>query len=269
MSSPLDNIRIVLVNPIYGGNLGSVCRAMANMGLSHLDVVSPRPGMDMEEAHAMACHANAILDNRRVFDTAAEAVADCGLVVGTSNRGGLYREHSRGPREWAPHILQAAASAPVAVLFGSEDNGLSLDDLALCTQFIRIPSSPAYKSLNLAMSVMVCAYELFVASGTYEPPVERSPECPSAMRETMFAKMRAALLGIRFMSDDTADHMMLGLRRIFSRGPLTEKDVQILLGVASQTLWAARQLPPHVPQGRHHHSPAAPPSPPPPASPAP
>lgn len=241
--TPLDNIRIVLVNPIYGGNVGSVCRAMMNMGLSQLVLVNPREGMNMEDAASMACHAGRILNNRRVFDTLAEAVADCALVAGTSNRGGLYRDHARTPREWAPHLLEAAAAAPVAVVFGAEDNGLSLDDLALCTQIIRIPSSPDYKSLNLAMSVMVCAYELFVASGTFELPPESSPECPSAMREAMFAKWRRALLGIGFMSDETADHMMLGLRRIFSRGPLTEKDVQILLGVASQTLWAARQLP--------------------------
>ena len=241
--NPLENIRIVLVNPIYGGNVGAVCRAMMNMGLSQLALVNPRDGMNMEDAAAMACHAGRILNNRKVYDTTAEAVADCGLVAGTSNRGGLYREHSKGPREWAPHLLEAAAAAPVAILFGSEDNGLSLEDLALCTQFIRIPSTPEYKSLNLAMSVMVCAYELYVATGSYEPPAERSPEAPSAMREAMFAKWRRALLGIGFMTDDTADHMMLGIRRIFSRGQLTEKDVQILLGVAAQTLWAARQLP--------------------------
>ncbi|MBP1590321.1 MAG: RNA methyltransferase [Kiritimatiellae bacterium] len=244
--NPLDNIRIVLVRPIYGGNVGSVCRAMMNMGLHDLALVDPNSSMDMEAAASMACHAGQILAGRRVYDTTAEAVADCALVAGTSNRGGLYREHSKPPRDWAPHLLAAAASAPVAILFGPEDNGLSLDDIALCTQIIKIPSSPAYSSLNLAASVMVCAYELFVAAGLYEPPEELSPEAPSAMREAMFAKWRRALLAIGFMTPETADHMMLGLRRIFSRGPLTEKDVQILLGMASQTLWASRHIPPKV-----------------------
>jgi TrmH family RNA methyltransferase len=241
--SPLDHIRIVLVNPIYGGNVGSACRAMMNMGLSQLVLVDPRSGMNMEDAAAMACHAGQILANRQVFDTTAEAVADCGLVAGTSNRGGLYRDHSKTPREWAPRLLEAALDTPVAILFGSEDNGLSLEDLALCTQFIRIPSSETYKSLNVAMSVMVVAYELFNAAGLFEPPQERSLECPSAMREAMFAKWRQALLDVGFMTADTADHMMLGIRRILSRGTLTEKDVQIMLGIASQTQWAANQLP--------------------------
>ncbi|MDY0145444.1 MAG: RNA methyltransferase [Kiritimatiellia bacterium] len=240
----LDNFRIVLVNPVYGGNVGSACRAMMNMGLSQLVLVSPHAGFNLQDAAMMACHAGDIFQNRQEFSTTAEAVAGCGLVAGTSNRGGLYRDHAKTPREWAPHLLEAALDSPVAILFGAEDNGLSLDDLALCTQFIRIPSSDAYKSLNLAMSVMICAYELFVASGTFEPPEERSPECPSAMRETMFGKWRQALLDIGFMTSDTADHMMLGLRRILSRGTLTEKDVQILLGMAAQTQWAARHIPP-------------------------
>ena len=73
--SPLDHIRIVLVNTVYGGNVGSVCRAMMNMGLSQLVLVDPRPGMDMEDAAAMACHAGEILASRKVFATTAEAVA--------------------------------------------------------------------------------------------------------------------------------------------------------------------------------------------------
>jgi tRNA/rRNA methyltransferase len=193
----------------------------------------------------MACHAGDILAATarcsppppRPSPTAAWLPAP---RTGAASTATTPRRRANGPRACSPPALET----PVAILFGSEDNGLSLEDLALCTQFIRIPSSEAYKSLNLAMSVMVCAYELFVASGTFEPPQERSAECPSAMREAMFAKWRKALLDIGFMTPDTADHMMLGIRRILSRGTLTEKDVQILLGMAAQTQWAARHIPP-------------------------
>jgi tRNA/rRNA methyltransferase len=243
--SSLDNIRIVLVNPVYGGNMGSVCRAMANMGLSQLAVVNPRSGMNMDQAGKMACHANEILKSRKLYDTTAEAVADCGLVAGTSNRGGLYREHSKTSRGWAPRLLEAAADTPVAILFGAEDNGLSLEDLALCTQFIRIPSSEDYKSLNLAMSVMCVAYDLFVAADIFQLPTERSQECVSSTREAMFEKWREGLLGIGFMSEETSDHMMLGIRRILSRGTLTTKDVQILIGMAAQVQWAAGEIAKH------------------------
>lgn len=234
----LDNIRVVLVGPMYGGNVGSVCRAMANMGLSKLTLVAPRT-LDMDEARMMACHATNVLDGRAERATLAEAVADCGLVMGTTVREGLYRQHARGPREWAPKALDLARYGKVALVFGREDKGLSNEELALCTQIIQIPSHPEYPSLNVAQAVLVCCYEIFLATSTYEPPVEKSEEAPSHLRERMFAMWREALLCIGFMAEDKADHMMYGIRRILSRGLLTVDDVRILMGIARQSMWAA------------------------------
>jgi len=193
----------------------------------------------------MALHAADIFNKRKEFATLQEAVADCGLVAGTTARRGLYREHARTPRDVAPRLLTAARKARVALLFGPEDNGLSNDDLTVCTQIMRIPSTVKYPSLNLSHAVMVCCYELYVASGLYEIPVERSREATSAAREHMFGMWEDALMKIGFMEEGTADHMMLGLRRILSRGLLTEKDVRILIGIARQAQWAggeARKL---------------------------
>lgn len=236
----LENIRIVLVGPLYGGNVGSVCRAMANMGLTDLAIAAPRP-LDEREARMMACHAERILAGRREFGGLAEAVADCGLVMGTTARLGLYRQHARSPREWAPRAVEAAARGKVAMVFGREDNGLTNDELSLCTQIIHIPTAGGMKSLNIAQAVMVCCYEVFLAGGQSEPLLEKSGEAPSALRERMFALWRHALLQIGFMQEDKADHMMYGLRRILSRGSLTSDDVRILMGIARQTQWAARR----------------------------
>jgi tRNA/rRNA methyltransferase len=234
----LDNIRVVLVGPIYGGNVGSVSRAMANMGVSDLALVAPR-NLNMDEARMMACHATEILDGRREFPTLGEAVADCGLVMGTTVRMGLYRQHAKTPREWAPKALEASGSGKVALVFGREDKGLSNEEVAACTQIIQIPSHPASPSLNVSQAVMICLYELFVATGSYEPPKEKSDEAPSQLRERMFEMWRQTLLHIGFMADDKADHMMYGLRRILSRGTLTVDDVRILMGIARQALWAS------------------------------
>jgi len=234
----LDNIRIVLVNPIYSGNVGSVCRAMANMGFSDLAVAVPRP-LNMDEARMMACHATDILENRSESPTLAEAVGDCGVVMGATARPGLYRRHGKTPREWAPKVLEAARTGRVALVFGREDNGLTNEELALCTHIAQIPATPRYKSLNVAQAVMICCYEIFVATGIYEPPQEKSPEAPSELRERMFGMWRETLLQIGFMREDKADHMMLGLRRILARGPLTTDDVRIMMGIAKQAVWAA------------------------------
>ena len=237
----LDKVRIVLVGPLYGGNVGSVCRAMANTGLSDLVLVAPAPSLDMDEARMMAVAAKPILEARRETGTLEEAVADCGLVFGTTVRPGLYRQHVRSPREWAPEILSSASVNPVALVFGRENWGLTNEELAICTNLIQIPTSPEYPSLNLSQAVLLCCYELFVASGTFEPTLEKSPECPTRTREHMFTMWRDMLQEVGFMNDEKSDHMMLGLRRIFSRAPLTVDDVNILMGIARQTLWKARQ----------------------------
>jgi tRNA/rRNA methyltransferase len=235
----LDNIRIVLVEPLYGGNVGSVCRAMSNMDISDLALVSPR-NLDMDEARKMAVHAGDILENRTEYETLAEAVADCGIVVGATARHGLYRQHAKEPRELAGKVLDASEQGKVAMVFGREDNGLTNEELTICTQIIQIPSSEHYSSLNLAQAVLICCYEVFVATDSYEPPQEKSEEAPSQHRERMFEIWRETLLKIGFMEEEKADHMMLGLRRILSRGSLSVDDINIMMGIARQTQWAAK-----------------------------
>lgn len=238
----LNNIRIVLIKPLYGGNLGSVCRAMMNMGISDLAIAQPREEFDWFEAGKMALHSKTILETRREYASASEAVADCGMVVATSAREGFYRDHSQGPRELAPELLQTACDQPVAIMFGPEDKGMDNDDLSLATHIMRIPSTPEYASLNLSQAVMICCYELYMASDQFEPSQERYPAATSDLRERMFAMWRQALLDVDFMPPEKADHMMMGLRRIFSRALLTTADIQILMGMARQTQWAANQV---------------------------
>ena len=236
----LENVRIVLVSPLYGGNVGAVCRAMANMGLSELAIAAPRP-LDMEEARMMACHASGILESRREFPDLGAAVSDCRLVAGATARPGLYRQHVRSPREQVNGILAATETGKTALVFGPEDNGLKNEQLMLCQQLIRIPTTDEFSSLNLAQAVMVCCYELFVGADLYEAPEEKSPGAPSEMRERMLAMWRETLLTIGFMDQEKADHMMHGVRRILARGNLTIDDVHILMGIARQASWAAER----------------------------
>ncbi len=237
----LENVRIVLVGPLYGGNIGSVCRAMDNMGFCDLVLVAPRETVDWDEARMMACHASDILDSRTAVPSMADAVSDCSFVFGTTCRSGLYRQHVKSPREWVGKALEGAHAGRIALVFGREDNGLSNEELALCTHLIRIPTATRNPSLNMAQAAAICLYELFVGSGAYEPPREKSPEASSELRERMFTIWRKALLDIGFMEEDKADHMMLALRRILARGPLTEDDVRILMGMAKQATWAGEK----------------------------
>ena len=242
--NPLENIRIVLVDPQSSGNIGSVCRVMMNMGITDLAIINPHDRHDWEEARRLACHADELLDARKIFQTLEEAIADCTVVAGTSARTGMYRDHAGLPREIAPTLLDSAAHHKTALVFGREDTGLTNEELALCTHIINIPSSEIYQSLNLSHAVMVCCYELFLlaGSGDYQPPRERSSEANGEMRDRLFDSWSHMMLETGFCKEDKLEHMMMGLRRIFSRGKLTENDTKILLGIARQSRWVASQL---------------------------
>jgi TrmH family RNA methyltransferase len=242
--NPLENIRIVLVEPKYGGNIGSVCRVMMNMGVTDLALVGNPEQFDMEEARKLAFRAEDMLDRIQIFRTLEEAVADCTVVAGTSARTGFYRDHAYLPREIAPVILDSAARHKTALVFGREDKGLFNNEIAVCTHIINIPSSELYRSLNLSHSVMVCCYELFLLAGsaTYRPPEESSPEADGKMRERLYEAWSAMMIETGFCEEEKLEHMMLGLRRIFSRGKLTVNDAKILLGLAKQSRWVAAQL---------------------------
>ena len=240
--NPLANIRVVLVRPLYGGNLGAVCRAMKNMGLARLTLVNPNPDLDFHEAQKYALHAEDVLAAREQAASVQEAVDDCAVVAATTGLKGLYRSHTKTPRELAPRLLESAQAHQVALVFGPENHGLSNEEMQFATHLVTIPSTPAYSSLNLAQAVMLCCYELYLASSQYQPPQEFHPEAPVVMRERLFDLWRQMLLDVKFCDDVKIDHMMMGFRRIFGRGYLSEADVNILMGLARQASWCAERM---------------------------
>ena len=238
--NPLENIRVVLVGTLYTGNVGSSCRAMANMGIRRLRLAAPNLQNSWEEGERLAVHATDVLDGREEFATFEEAVADCVAVVGTTAREGLYRQHVRAPRDCAPDILALAETGPVALVVGREDKGLLNEEIAQCTHLVRIPVDEGYTSINLAQAVLITCYEFFTATGRYVPPHEKAPPAPQAQKMQLMKNWSEMLQAIRFMRPEQADHFMQGFHRVFSRGVFTKDDAALMLGVARQAIWATR-----------------------------
>ncbi len=239
--SALDNIRIVLVEPMHGGNIGSVCRAMNNNGITDLAIVNPRPETDWDDAERLSCNAKPQLAARKEYGSLLEAIADCTVVAATTARTGFYRDTAYSPRGFAPIALESAQDHRIALVFGREDKGLFNEELALCSHIVQIPSSELYTSLNLSHAVYVCCYEIFAASGVFQPSGETALEADAALRERMFAMWRNMMIKTEFVHDQKLDHMMMGLRRIFNRGKFTVPDCKILMGLAKQSTWVANQ----------------------------
>jgi tRNA/rRNA methyltransferase len=235
----LKNIRIILVRPRGSGNIGSIARAMKNMGQTELAIVGKARTQSFW-ARAMAVHGRDILENAKCYDTLRQAIADCALVVGTTCRSGLYRSHSRTPREVAADIVAAAQNGKVALIFGPEDHGLSNKDLEHCQLLMTIPTHPDYQSLNVAQAAVICLYELYLAAAA---PIENSgiQRALAEDVERLFDRMRTVLLKIGFLDSENPEHMLLAFRRILGRAGLEDKDVRILTGLFRQIDWYTDQ----------------------------
>jgi tRNA/rRNA methyltransferase len=235
----LSNIRIVLVRPRGSGNIGSIARAMKNMGARDLAIVGKARTRSFW-ARAMAVHGRDILGEASCYNSIREAIADCTLVVGTTCRAGLYRGHSRSPRETAAEIAAAARTSKVALIFGPEDHGLSNKDLEHCQLLITIPTDADYRSLNVAQATIICLYEIFIAYSA--PGNESTVERASAESiERLFDHMRKTLLKIGFLDSDNPEHMLLAFRRVLGRAGLEDKDVRIFTGLFRQIDWYTDQ----------------------------
>jgi TrmH family RNA methyltransferase len=226
------NVRIVLVGARHPGNIGATARAMKTMGLTELALVAPHR-YPAPEADAMAAAAVDLLARARVFATVREAVADCGLIVGTTARGRHLPWRMVEPREAAPEIVAAAQRGPVAMLFGAERTGLSNDDIEQCHRLLTIPSDEAYPSLNLAMAVQIVAYELKLAARdpAADAPVASRPLASAHEMGVFYEQLTAVLEEIEFRDRTGSGHLMARLRRFFNRAAPDENEIHILRGI--------------------------------------
>jgi TrmH family RNA methyltransferase len=233
----LKQTRIVLVGTSHPGNIGASARAMKTMGLSDLRLVNP-VRYPSAEATAMASGADDMLAHVPVYPQLDEALAGCGLVLGTSARQRSLRWPELSPREGAEALVEAAAGGPVALLFGREQSGLSNEELDRCRALVTIPADEAYSSLNLAAAVQVLSYELRLAALARtipEPPADDLPpedrQATADALEGFYAHLEETLVRLDFLDPDNPRHLMRRLRRLFGRAAPTVNEVNILRGI--------------------------------------
>ncbi len=239
MQSRLSKISVVLVDAKTPANIGAAARCMMNMGLSRLVLVNP-PDDPREEARKLAAGADTILDAAKIFSSLKEAVTDQALVIGTSRHSGRLRKNVHTPRQMAEQIIPLLHRNKVSLVFGNEVNGLARADLALCHEFISIPSSDAFPSLNLSHAVMVLAYELFIASKGSIIPADVELADKKEL-ENFYGHFQSTLQDVGFLDRDQPERMMFSLRQIFGRARLNAREISILRGILSAVNRILRQ----------------------------
>jgi tRNA/rRNA methyltransferase len=230
------DITIILVEPQSPGNVGMVCRAMKNMGLSSLRLVNPCP-IDHPEALMFAVSAKDLLEKAEIFPDLQSALADSPLSVATTRRHGKYRQEIFSPSGIVEKIAADAGTNRCSLVFGREDSGLTTAEVSLCRWQATIPTSDEYGSLNLAQSVLIFCYEMLKASGVTDAQAVREL-APGESLESMYSHMEKVLMKIGFLNPENPAHLMMTLRRILSRAELDSREVTIIRGMMSQIDWA-------------------------------
>lgn len=183
---------MVLVRPQLGENIGKAARAMLNFGLEEMRLVAPRDGWPNPDAGPAASGADSVLERARVFDTVAEAVADCAHVYATTVRKRGVTKPVMTPEEAARDIRSRPGRS--AILFGPERSGLETDEVALARAILTVPVNPAFASLNLAQAVILCAYEWSRGAALAQPTAEALlPPAPQDELEGLIAHFERLL----------------------------------------------------------------------------
>lgn len=242
-----EHVRIVLVEPSLGANVGAAARAMKTMGLQRLDLVTPRQ-FPHPDATAMASGADDVLEQARVHASLDDALLGATRVVGLSARQRSLSCPVEDPREAAAPLLAEAQQHPVAILFGRERTGLTNEEIDRCHRLVHIPANPDYSSLNIAASVQVMAYELRMASLAGVPVAQPHSEWPPATADDMerlYEHLERVLHRIDFLDPSNPRALMRRLRLFFGRAQPDHNEMQILRGILAHV---EKSMPPNPPR---------------------
>jgi len=235
----LDNIAIILYQPRYSENIGAAARAVRNMGIGRLVVVDPQ-NYDVNRALKLATHAASdVVEQIEIYENLKEALSYYNYVVGTTARLGGQRQVVSTPSKVAENLVAISRENRVAILFGPEDSGLKNEDIRYCHALVSIPTAE-FSSLNLAQSVMIMCYEVFITD--LQENVQFIPRFATVHElEGMYDQLKDILVRINYINPENPDYWLDKLRHFFNRMQLRVKEVSIIRGICRQIDWYGRK----------------------------
>ena len=238
MIPSLAHISIILVEPQSPGNIGMVCRAMANFGCKDLRLVNPCQHLHAE-ARKFAVAANHLLGEARLFPNLAAAVSDLTLSVATTRRSGRLRGELLDITEVPALQENLPQQGRFGLVFGREDSGLTSEEVSLCSHAATIETSATLGSLNLAQAVILFLYEM---ARTPKPTssTATSPHPSQGDLEELFGQIETILTRTAFLNPSRPEAVMHRIRQLAHRAGLSVDDHALLRGICSQLSWSLR-----------------------------
>jgi len=256
MTQAFSRVRFIMTQPSHPGNVGSAARAIKTMGFSELVLVEPKlPDMAAQpEAVALASGAVDVLERMQVFGTLEEALAPATLAFALTARVrdlGPPPCDIRQAAELASGHLAGTEGGCVAIVLGTERAGLTNAQIALCHRICHIPANPEYSSLNVAQALQLAAWEMRYAllqdqgatllpASTAQQPDPGAAPADGAAVQALLAHWEEALVAVQFLDPAHPKKLMPRMRHLFSRQALSRDEVDMLRGVCTAMLRAAR-----------------------------
>tara|TARA_E500000081_G_scaffold32427_1_gene36146 strand:- start:1041 stop:1787 length:747 start_codon:yes stop_codon:yes gene_type:complete len=230
----LGSVKVVLVGTTHPGNIGATARAMKNMGILNLVLVTPKE-FPSDVATYRSKAAKDVLEKAEVFDDLESAVSDCELVIGTSARGRTVPWPILNPKKAAEEVSNAALYNNVAIVFGREDRGLTNEELGLCNLHVHIPTDPEYSSLNVAQAVQILVYEIRVAllDNEEERDYWDVQLANNEQIERLIDHMDELMQEVEFYDVDNPRKLLIRVRRFFKRSKIDLMEANIFRGLFS------------------------------------
>lgn len=226
-------LSVILVEPLYQGNIGAVARAMMNFGVKDLRIVGHIT--IEEEARKRAVHAQDILNNAQFFGNIKDAIDDLTLIAGTTGIApGNEKRHIRSHLEledFAENIV--GFDDAVGLVFGREDLGLLNTELEHCDIIVTIPTSDEYPVMNLSHAVSAVLYHIYILERKQEPGVRKIREATAHETELLFNRIRTLLKRIEY-PDHKIDNTSIMLRRMLGRSFVSKWEYHTLMGILSR-----------------------------------
>lgn len=231
----LDNVYVVLVEPKNPGNIGSVVRAMKNMGISHLRLVNPVEYREDMEQRKLGYRSQEITESSEEFETLTDALHDISISFLATTKQGKWKQDFLLPEQAADIVAQRAYKEKIAIIFGREDKGVTVDESQMGNYCIHIPMAVSYPSLNLSQAVLVVLYEVYKQMGKI-PTLPYPKSAPKKEFERLYDNVWRLMKSLLIREPDKG-LFHRSFKRALNRTHWTNADLAVVDRLCKQVRW--------------------------------
>ena len=223
---------IILVRPQLPENIGMVARVMQNFGFKKLILVEPRVNWLNSKTVNAAKKANKIIMNAKVYNNLESALSNFTFVIATTNRTRYLEKKSTSDFKFIKRKINL--NKKTAILFGPENSGLSNKDLNLSDLIFNIETSNKNNSLNLSHAIGIFCFKLYELNDfKFVKDIEFEKDYVTKFQLSKFLNYLFNHLENNkfFIPKEKKESMKKNIYSIFTKSPLTKKELQTLWGI--------------------------------------